>query len=385
VTNIKIIAVSALLALATTACRKHHKTKPSEASVQTEVALNINEMMQPVPVSAKLTDDGYMVWGTSMVKSHIDGKYHVFYSRWPIETGFKSWVTHSEIAHGVSETPFGPFTFVDIPLPERGTDFWDGSCTHNPTIKYFEGKYYLYYMGNTGDKRIPEGRSNGGEVPTEEPLNWLHRNNQRIGVAVADNPNGPWTRKDIPLINASSDNSAPDALLVSNPTVTNKIGGGYLMVYKCVGKKLPLPFGGPVGILTATSDKPDGPFTKQLKPIFTTKDENNHFPAEDPFIWTGKDRYYAIVKDMNGAFTDVSRSCALFVSKNGMDWEPAQNPFVTKLEILWEAGERQQVKHLERPQLLLHNDEPAVLLFAATNDYEDVFNIQIPLKLKNDD
>ena len=202
-------------------CKRSPKDKSSVELVQNEQTLDINKMIQPVPISAKLTDPGYMVWGTSMVKSHIDGKYHVFYSRWPIETGFKSWATHSEIAHGVGETPFGPFTFVDIPLPERGTEFWDGSCTHNPSIKYFEDKYFLYYMGNTGDKRIPGGKSNGGEVPTEEPLNWLHRNNQRIGVAVADNPNGPWTRKDTPLVNVSTDDSAPDALLVSNPTVTN--------------------------------------------------------------------------------------------------------------------------------------------------------------------
>ena len=31
---------------------------------------------------------------------------------------------------------------------------------------------------------------------------WVNRNNQRIGVAVADDPNGPWKRFDKPLIDA---------------------------------------------------------------------------------------------------------------------------------------------------------------------------------------
>lgn len=379
----KVITIIALLKLIlVVGCKNNQKVKPPKESVETGQILDFNKMILPSPSTAKLTNSGYFVWGTSMVKSHIDGKYHVFYSRWPKETMFKSWVTHSEIAHGVGDNPLGPFTFVDVALPERGREFWDGLCTHNPNIKYFQGKYYLYYMGNTGDRSIPEGKTNGGDVPVEEPLNWLHRNNQRIGLAVAENPNGPWIRKDVPLIDISKDDSAPDALMTSNPTVTKRIGGGYLMVYKSVGKKLPPPFGGPVSILTATADSPDGPFNKQLKPIFQA--ESDSFPAEDPFIWTGKDCYYAIVKDMNGAFTNVPRSCALFVSKNGMDWEPAKNPFVSKMEIQWEESETQQVKHLERPQLFLEDGEPTVILFAATTDYDDVFNVQMPLSFKKD-
>ncbi len=89
------------------------------------------------------------IWGASMVKGE-DSLYHLFYSRWPKNLGW-AWVTHSEIAHAVSSSPFGPFEFKDVALSTRGAGFWDGLCTHNPNIHVFAGKYYLYYMGNTGD------------------------------------------------------------------------------------------------------------------------------------------------------------------------------------------------------------------------------------------
>ena len=36
---------------------------------------------------------------------------------------------------------------------------------------------------------------------------WVHRNHQRIGVATADHPGGPWTRRDTPLLDVGPDTS----------------------------------------------------------------------------------------------------------------------------------------------------------------------------------
>ena len=132
----------------------------------------------------------------------------------------------------------------------------------------FGSKYYLYYMGDTAERPL-------GDSPSVAELRgerrWEQRNNQRVGVAVADNPDGPWQRMDQPLV-------APtpgffDALCCTDPTVTARPGGGYVMVYKGVGDKGALPFGGPVVLLAATSDSPTGPvFTgcKPIKPVFIT-------------------------------------------------------------------------------------------------------------------
>ena len=239
---------------------------------------------EKVPLSAKFENDTMSIWGASLVKGD-DGLYHMYYSRWKKDLGW-AWVTHSEIAHAVSKSPFGPFKYHDVALPQRDAEYWDGLCTHNPTIHKFNGKYYLYYMGNTGDGKVY------GE-PGVVKLNPVHRNNQRIGVAEADNPNGPWKRFDKPLIDVSPDSTAMDALMTSNPSITRRPDGGYLMVYKAVGKKKKGVWGGPVVHCVATSDSPSGPFKKYDKPVFQA--EGYDFPAEDPFIWYQDGKYRAIV------------------------------------------------------------------------------------------
>jgi predicted GH43/DUF377 family glycosyl hydrolase len=331
--------------------------------------LNLQSIMQKVPESAKFINDSFFIWGGSLVKSRHDEKYHLFYSRWPRKLGMNAWVTHSEIAHAISDSPFGPFEFKSIALPARGEKYWDGLVTHNPTIHFFDGKYYLYYMGNTGD-----GRAN------KDGLNWTHRNNQRIGIAIAENPNGPWNRFSKPLIDVSPDTLAHDALMVSNPSVTKMADGKYLMVYKAVAKKGKMPFGGPVVHLTAIADNPEGPFIKQLKPVFTA--QNLDFPAEDPFVWYDDKCYYAIVKDMNGAFTGAGRSLALFCSEDGLNWKKASHPLVSKLEIAWENETKQKVIALERPQLFFENGEMIALLCAVNENITHSFNVQIPLLKK---
>jgi len=320
-----------------------------------------------VPMTAKFIDNDWYIWGGSVVEK--DGQYHMFYSRWPKKYGFQAWVTNSEVAHALSDSPFGPFKFKDVVLPARGYEYWDGCVTHNPTVKEFDCKYYIYYMGNT-----VEGKVTGD-------LNWWkHRNNQRIGVAVADNPNGPWKRYEQPLLNMPADSLAPDALMMSNPSVTRSFDGRYILVYKCVGKKRKLPFGGPVVHMVAFSDSPTGPFIKCPNPIFTTK--GCDFPAEDPYIWAQNDRLYAIIKDQKGFFTKAGRSLALFESIDGIDWKLSKNPLVSTLKIEWE-NRTQKVKSLERPQLFIKNGIPIALMCASdtldANGVKQSFNVQIPI------
>ena len=326
--------------------------------------LNFQQLIQPLPTTARFGDPTFDIWCGSMVPGD-DGKYHLFYSRWPHALGHLAWVTHSEIAHAVADHPLGPYTHQDVALPARGRDFWDGLCTHNPTVQRFGGTYYLYYMGNTGDGRA---------LPT---LNWTHRNNQRIGVAVADSPEGPWTRFDEPLIAPTA--GFHDAICCTNPSVTQRLEGGFLMIYKGVGDKSPTPFGGPVLHIAALSDSPTGPFVKQPDPVFVK--EGVAFAAEDPFVWTSNDGYWAIVKDNAGHFTGRGKSLALFRSADGLSWTLAEYPVVATLEVTWESGLRQTMESLERPQLWLDNGEPAILFCAAApGQGEPVFNLQIPLK-----
>lgn len=302
-----------------------------------------------------------------------DGLYHMYYSRWEKKLGW-AWVTDSEIAHATSESPFGPFKFKGVTLPPRGAQYWDGLCTHNPTVHRFNGKYYLYYMGNTGDGKVVS-------TPGHAKLNMKHRNNQRIGVAVAEDPNGPWKRFNKPLIDVSPNKDALDSLMVSNPSVVQKPDGGYLMVYKAVGQKKPGKWGGPVVHCVATSESPTGPFKKHHRSIFDAK--GHAFPAEDPFVWYQDGKYRAIVKDMRGAFTKAGQSLVNFESVDGFDWVLAKQPLLTTLKIDWADGTTQPVSHLERPQLYLENGKPIVLLCASDVKKDGIlhsFNVQIPIK-----
>ena len=165
----------------------------AEDNDSADADLDISAMIQPIPRSATFRDPQYDIWCGSMIKGD-DGKYHLFYSRWPRKLGHSAWVTNSEVAHAVADHPLGPYKHSDVTLPPRGKEFWDGSCTHNPTVIRSRGKYYLYYVGNTGDGSF-----------------WSNRNNQRIGVAVADKPEGPWQRFDKPVLDVSADHDALDA------------------------------------------------------------------------------------------------------------------------------------------------------------------------------
>jgi len=354
------IAVFFVGILALSGCRTVSPTQSGDGA-----DLNLNALLKPVPATAVMSDSAYFIWCGTMVRG-TDGTCHLYYSRWKRELGFNAWVTHSEVAHATAKDPLGPYTFQNVALSARGAQFWDGLCTHNPTVHEFNGKYYLYYMGNSGDGK------------NMKSLNFTHRNNQRIGVAVADTPGGPWKRTDTPLIDVSPDSTAPDALLTSNPSVAQRPDGGYLMVYKAVGKKRPGVFGGPVVHMVATADSPTGPFVKSPNTVFNAK--GTDFPAEDPFIWYQGDRYWAIVKDMHGAFTSAGRSLVLFESRDGFDWNLAKYALVSTLQIRWADGRVQPVGYLERPQLWFDKGKPAVLLLAATVDQTRSFNVQIPLR-----
>jgi hypothetical protein len=326
---------------------------------------NVSKWIQPVPETAKFGLPDYMVWCGSMIKGN-DGKYYLFYSRWPRVKGHFAWVTDSEVAVAVSNNPTGPYKHVKVVLPKRDKKYWDADVTHNPTIYKFGKKYYLYYMGTRGTKIYTSA------VSTNDPGWWEYRNNQRIGVAVANSPLGPWKRPDKPNIDTTMHSF--DHQMCANPAVTQRPDGKILMVYKGVSEGK-MPFGGVVLHGAALADKPEGPFKKLPNRIFVK--DSVKFAAEDPYIWYQQGKYWAIVKDFKGSFTNAGLSLALFESLDGLDWKPSKNALVTTAQIPWVNGTKKVTK-LERPQLWLDKGIPKVL-FCAVYDGDDNYNVAIPL------
>ncbi|WJH33564.1 glycoside hydrolase family protein [Paenibacillus sp. CC-CFT747] len=263
--------------------------------------MDFNGMMKPVPRTAVFRMDDYLVWCGSMVEH--DGKYYLFFSRWPKAKGHYAWVTCSEVAYAVADHPLGPYTYEGMALAGSGGGNWDAATIHNPTVVPINGKYYMYYMGTKGPASYQT-------KPTmNDPEWWEYRNNQRVGVAVADHPAGPWQRFDKPCVDVTP--GSFDHLATNNPSVAQGPDGRIYMVYKAVGDG-PMPKGGGVICGVAVADDPAGPFEKMPEPIMVNPEEG--WSVEDPFIWVQDGRFYALVKDFQGYFTKRGKQPSRFLS-----------------------------------------------------------------------
>ncbi|WP_227020974.1 alpha-L-fucosidase [Arenibacter algicola] len=307
--------------------------------------------------------EGYYNWGSSIIKER-DGKYHLFYSRWKKEYGFHGWLTHSEIAHATSKSPAGPWKYKETVLLGAGQGNWDAITAHNPKIKYFEGKYYLYYIAT----------NMGGKDYTEEELvetaktgyshpNWkILRPNQRTGVAVSNSLNGPWSRMDKPLVEPSG----PITTLNVNPAIDKGKDGKYYLIIK--GDK-PNEKKFIRNQAVAVAEHPDGPFEIKEKPVI------DYMDTEDMSIWydENRDRFYGVFHAHN--------YIGLVTSENGTDWEKA-NEFVLKnKEILMEDGTVIGPDRMERPFVYHEGGEPKVLSVAVKKG-EESYAVFIPI-IKN--
>lgn len=284
-----------------------------------------------------------------------DGRYYLFYSRWPYEKEMAGWIRYSEIAVAVADHPMGPYRPQSVAHKGRGGEFFDAGSVHNPHIHRFGGRYYLYYMG-------------AGEKDSFQ----TSRMSQRIGVTVADQPTGPWTPRDQPLIDVTP--GSFDSKMVTNPSVTF-FKGRYVMVYKALGDD------GKVRHGVAFADAPDGPFQKHGKPIFTHP--THPFPAEDPFIFVYRGSLHAILSD-HAVFTGIQQALCLFRSENGTDWQAAEHLLISDRTVKWEDGATETLADLERPQLFFDGKgEPMILFCAATRGKRtpgNTFNVRIPLQ-----
>jgi hypothetical protein len=315
--------------------------------------------------------DGYYVWDSSVIKS--GGKYHMFSSRWKKEYGFGwNWLFNSEIIHSVSDTPEGPYRFQNVALPRRGREYFDGMSTHNTCIKEYNEKFYLYYMGTTYGGDIP---TSANDISSEYGLETWNR--KRIGVAVADDINGEFIRRDTPLLEPRTCDYW-DCTITTNPSVAIMPDGKTYMIYKsrsAVGKPLKL------GI--AVADKPDGVFKRLSdKPILDFADENMHI--EDPFIWydEGKKKFCLITKDdvKNGAYGITGEWGSGFYAESDdcMDFTIGDEPKVYSRTIEWTDGRVTTQGNLERPSVLFDENGKSTHIFCASGfgqqpyDFTDV-------------
>ncbi len=300
----------------------------------------------------------HYLWDCSVI--YAEGKYHMFSSHWNKDWGFGwNWVFNSQIIHSVADRPEGPYRFLRVVLPRRGRQYFDGMSTHNTCIRFYGGKYYLYYMGTTYGGPIPEG------TETSEAYNTEVWNKKRIGLAVADSIYGPFVRRDTPLLEPR-DCSCWDCTVTTNPAVTILPDGTTYMVYKsrrAAGMALQL------GI--AVADRPDGEFRRLSDaPILSFDDPDLH--VEDPFLWydAGRKKFCVLAKDdcKNGStgITGEWGSGFYAESDDCIHFTIPQNPKVYSRCVTWANGTQTQQGNLERPWLLFNDAGEPTHLFCAS-------------------
>jgi len=316
-----------------------------------------------IPRSAIFRDPEANLWDPAMVKTP-DGEFHLLYSSWSKSLGFDAWATHAEIKRATANRPEGPYRFRDKALPVRGDQFWDGHSVYNTCLLGDGGKYYLYYTGNRG---ASNWRSDFAPTMADEAW-WGHRNNQRIGVAVANHPQGPWKRSPAPLLDTGPDTGNG---ITAVPNVIAGEGGGFLLYYKTLAAG-PGRFGGGVVHYVARAKSPMGPFTRYSnKPLVDKRailgtTEKFNFHIDDHVEWFQQDRYYGIVKDHDAPFmTPHGRSLLLMESPDGLNWGLSKHVLVKDFNVTWEDGATQQFERLEMPKLYLEDGKPKILLLAA--------------------
>ncbi len=352
---------------------------------------------------------GYFVWGGSVVKGD-DGKYHMLFSIWESGTEggsfVKDWVLQSKIGYAVSDHPDRDFEFQKIVL--KGTRYqgddsaWDAQMVHNPHLKIFEGKYYLYYIGGKDLGKQPKGSK-------AENLDQRSRVQQSLCIGVLEFDSfenllsGNFNRPKRPLLSPRTrvkrDNildgspigteAKPDNIIVVNPSVVyNPIAQKYMLYFK--GNVYDPNWKGVHGV--AIGDTPQGPFKPLDLFVFDVRMPDGSLAStEDPYVWYSNklQQFMAIVKDFSGRLTGCKKTLALLSSKDGLAWNLTRNPLFMKRELYLLDGSVTEVDRLERPQLLLTEDGIPQYMYAASalenvnakNDGSS-FNVQIPLKVE---
>lgn len=350
--------------------------------------------------------DNHFVWCGSAIRAIEDGKYYLFYSAMnagPQYPAFgEAWLLGSKIGVAVSDSPYGGYRNIGFVYNKDGyapdISAWDAQTVSNTHIKRFDGKYYLYYCGS-----VDPGESAfiKGELSRSQRI----QQNQKLGVlcfnTIRELLDGKYTCHAEPLLaprtrvkadnilNPSPEGTIvkPDNIIMVNPAVVYRPSDKkYLLFFK--GNVYDPTWRGVHGV--AVADNPDGPFTVMDDYVFESENKKGQkLNAEDPFVWYHrKDRlFYAIFKDFTGLCTKGQPGLALMYSADGLHWELPEESLFMKKEFVLKNGDHIEVDRLERPQLLLdENDDPIVLYAACSiaplNKKRDgsSFNIQIPIK-----
>ncbi|WP_168564582.1 family 43 glycosylhydrolase [Crateriforma spongiae] len=165
----------------------------------------------------------------------VDDTYYVWYSRGKISPGYDATVWYATSSDGVHWDEQGQA------LAKGEPGGWDGASVFTPNILVAEGRYWLFYTGTS--RKFQKG----------------FNPDSKIGVAVSESPNGPWSRVgDGPVVTNSEHGNDFDSHLVDDACLVAR-DGKYWLYYK--GRQLGKgPGQTQMGV--AVAEDPQGPYMK---------------------------------------------------------------------------------------------------------------------------
>lgn len=294
------------------------------------------------PEGRILEEKGYYVWCNTPIYDEA-GRVHVFYSRWPEKYGMGGWIHKCEIAHAVADSPESGFKHVETILKPR-EGYFDATTCHNPHIQHVDGKYCLFYMGNSNGKT----------------------NTKRVGLATADSLNGPWKLPDKPLLEAGEPGTWDDHC-TTNPAFIKNPNGEYWLYYKSWNteeyeKAVGQSIRGNRKYGLAIAKEVTGPYKKyEHNPVIDFSYLGHNEQLEDAYVWLEDGKFKLIARDM-GFFNHEYG--LIFESEDGIHWE---KPKIAYYEASHYIKQPPAPKHLnrygrfERPQILMRNGKPDYL------------------------
>lgn len=343
--------------------------------IDNEKEIILSDKIMPLTEDNIFRDPDYYNWCSSIIKGN-DEKYHLFYSCWEKSKTFSAWLTHSKVAHAVSEFHGGPYRYVNTILDFDKEVHKKGELitAHNPKIKCFNGKYYLYFISTTLDCEITDKELTEIAMGRPHPLSKSLRNNQRTYVASSDVLDGKWMIRKKPLLKPGG----PIVTLVTNPAITQGPDKRFYLIVK--GDKP-----GTTKFLrnqaVAVSNYPDRGFKLQTRPVIEDWD------TEDISMWYDSisNRFYAIFH--------AHVYLGLMSSKDGINWNKASDFKIIEKKIeqvdknkshrqyvIEQIGREPIRTHsLQRPFVFVENGQPRVLS-AAVGVGNDAYIVMIPLK-----
>ena len=152
-------------------------------------------------------------WGGSVIEDD-SSTYHIYAASFVNGCGLSAWETNSQVHHGVSTNPLGPFIFHDVAIP-----VWH----HNPqVVRAPDGTYIIYSIGMSPEGKVHNCGANGDDAGDIVAAPDAH-GAEIIEAHYSRSPNGPWAELNITGAKYSGrnlfDGTNPTPWVLANGTV----------------------------------------------------------------------------------------------------------------------------------------------------------------------